>query len=196
VPEPGRERVRRAIEAHAALARELLAGDAPEAVAQVAEVIAQAYRGGGKLLLLGNGGSAADAQHLAAELVGRYLKDRRPLAALALADNASSLTAISNDYAFERAFARQVEALGAPGDVVIAISTSGASANVLAALRAARERGLVTVGVTGRRGDALAAACDHCIRVPSDETPRIQEGYMLLCHALCELVEERLFPDH
>jgi D-sedoheptulose 7-phosphate isomerase len=191
----GADAVRRSLAGHLAMAQQLAQGGIPDAVERAAELIVASYRGGGKVLFFGNGGSAADAQHLAAELVGRYLMERPPLAALALGDNSSSLTAIANDYSFETAFARQVQAFGAPGDVAVALSTSGSSPNVLAALEAARERGLVTIGVTGERGERLAAACDHCIRVPSSETPHIQEGSLLLCHILCELVEASLFGD-
>ncbi len=185
--------VRRSIAAHVEVAQSLLAGDAPAAVSPASAAIVHAYRAGGKVLLFGNGGSAADAQHLAGELVGRFAFDRPPLAALALADNAATLTAIGNDYSFDGAYARQVEGLGRAGDVAVAISTSGASGNVLAAVGVARRLGMVTVAVTGERGEQLAAACEHAIRIPSADTPRIQEGYMLLCHTLCELVEEALF---
>ncbi|MDX6548180.1 MAG: D-sedoheptulose 7-phosphate isomerase, partial [Gaiellales bacterium] len=141
----------------------------------------------------GNGGSAADAQHIATELTGRYLLDRPPLAALALADNTAALTANGNDFGFDEVFARQLRALGRPGDVAVGLSTSGASRNVLAGLTAARESGLATVGITGPRGDAMTVLCDHCIRIPAEQTPQIQEGTMLVLHTICELVEHDLF---
>jgi D-sedoheptulose 7-phosphate isomerase len=158
------------------------------AIATAAGLISGALRGGGKVLLFGNGGSAADASHLAAELVGRFLADRRALPALSLSDNASAVTAIGNDYGYARVFARQVEALGVSGDVAVGISTSGSSANVLEALGAARGLGLATVGLGGA-GGALRDAVDVCIAVPSDATPRIQEAHTLIGHVLCELVE-------
>jgi len=149
-----------------------------------------ALRAGHKLLVFGNGGSAADAQHFAAELVGRYLKNRRGLPVLALTTDPSIMTAVGNDLGFEQVFARQVEAHGQAGDVAIAISTSGRSANVLAALRCARERGLATVGLTGNGGGQVRALVDHLIDVPSADTPRVQEVHAMVVHILCELVEE------
>jgi D-sedoheptulose 7-phosphate isomerase len=162
------------------------------AVDAVAEAVVGSIRGGGKLLLCGNGGSAADAQHLAAELVGRFCVERRALPAVALADNVSSLTAVGNDYGYGEVFARGVRALGAPGDVLIGISTSGRSANVVAALEAARELGLVTVALVGAAGSPMEDPCDHVLRVPGPNTARIQEGQMLLGHTIVELVEREL----
>jgi D-sedoheptulose 7-phosphate isomerase len=188
-----RERAMRRLELHAEMARALVDEELAGSVERVAALIAERYRAGATLLLFGNGGSAADAQHIATELTGRYLLDRAPLAALALADNTASLTAIGNDFGFEQVFARQVRAFGRKGDVAIALSTSGSSANVLAGLAAAREAGLATVGVTGPRGDRLAELCDHCIRIPAEQTPQIQEGTMLVLHTICELVEHDLF---
>jgi len=147
---------------------------------------------GGKVLFFGNGGSAADAQHLAAELTGRFLMERRPLAGLSLTVNTSSLTAIGNDYSFDMVFARQIQAFGKPGDVAVGISTSGNSANVLRAMEAARTVGMVTIGLTGR-GGKLVDVADYCIRIPSDCTPRIQEAHILTGHILCEIVEQHLF---
>ena len=161
--------------------------------ARCAAVVAGALGAGGRVLLCGNGGSAADATHLAAELVGRFLLEREPLAAVSLSDNPSSLTCIANDYDFTQVFARQVRALGRPGDVLIAITTSGGSPNVLEAVRAARETGLTTVGMTGAGGGELAGLTDLCLRAPSDDTPRIQECHMLVGHTVCELVEQALF---
>jgi len=161
-------------------------------VAEAAGVMIEALKAGKKILFFGNGGSATDAEHFAAELVGRYYTDRRALPAIALTTNSSSLTAISNDYGFERAFARQVEALGVTGDVAVAISTSGNSPNILAAVALAHEMGLVTIGLAGQTGGKLAAAADYCICVPSTDTPRIQEAHTLVGHIWCELVERAL----
>lgn len=161
-------------------------------VEEAAARIVEALRGGHKVLLLGNGGSAADAQHLAAELSGRYRRERPGLAALALTTDTSALTAISNDYGFERVFERQVEALARPGDVVVAISTSGNSGNVLRAARRAREMGCLVMGWAGKDGGRLAGLCDLPIVVPSDDTARIQEMHILVGHVLCDLVEEAM----
>jgi D-sedoheptulose 7-phosphate isomerase len=157
---------------------------------RAAETVAAAFRDGGKLLVFGNGGSAADATHIAAELVGRFLLERPGLPAVSLSDNASALTSIANDYAYERVFARQVEALGRAGDVALGISTSGRSANVLAGLEAGRAGGLATLALTGGDGGRMRDLADVCIVVPSGDTPRIQEGHTLVAHVLCELVEQ------
>jgi D-sedoheptulose 7-phosphate isomerase len=174
------------------LQRKLLEPERRALIGRVAERMCDALRAGGKIIFFGNGGSAADAQHLAAELVGRYLKERAALPAIALTDNSSSITAIGNDYGFDKVFARQVEGLCKPGDVVFAISTSGNSANVLAGVEAARAIGAVTIGLTGAGGGLLRDACDECLRFPSDDTPRIQEGHTLIGHILCEIVEDEL----
>ena len=163
-------------------------------IAQVAEACVAALKRGNKILLAGNGGSAADAQHLAAELVNRFNYDRPGLKAFALSTDTSILTAIGNDYGYEHLFARQIEAVGVAGDVFIGISTSGKSPNVLNALRTARAGGLVTVGLTGRSGAQMAEECDHCLRSASDCTPRIQEGHISIGHTLCWLIEQRMFP--
>jgi D-sedoheptulose 7-phosphate isomerase len=148
------------------------------------------------LLIFGNGGSAADAQHLAAEFTGRYMLDRAPLPALALADNTAAVTAIANDYGFDRVFARQVHAFGNGDGAAIALSTSGTSENVLEGLRAARELGLLTIGVTGEGGaERMRALCDHLLTIPAVPTPQIQEGTMLVLHTICELVEHSLFGE-
>lgn len=160
---------------------------------QAAEAVIEALRRGGKVLVFGNGGSASDAQHFAAELVGRFTRERRALAAIALTTDTSILTALANDYAFERVFARQVEALGRAGDVAIGISTSGGSRNVLDAFTAAREAGLTTVAVTGRDGGAVGAAADIHINVASPSTARVQEVHRTLLHAMCELIERELY---
>ena len=161
-------------------------------IQQAAEVITAALQVGKKLLLCGNGGSAADAQHIAAEFVGRFERDRRPYPAIALTTDTSALTAIANDYGFEQLFARQVEALTTPGDVLLAISTSGSSPNVLAALRIAHRLGCRTIGLTGAKGQQLVALCDVAVVVPSERTARIQEAHMLIGHLWCELVEASL----
>jgi D-sedoheptulose 7-phosphate isomerase len=165
------------------------------AVVTAAEIIADSLRAGGKLLLFGNGGSAADAQHIAGEFLGRFLLERAALPAISLSDNTASVTAIGNDYAFEDVFARQVAGLGAPGDVALAISTSGNSGNVLAGVAEARARGLRTIGLTGDPGGALVGAVDHSIAVPADATPRIQEAQIVVAHLICELVERDLAAD-
>lgn len=152
-----------------------------------------ALRRGNKLLFAGNGGSAADAQHLAAELVVRFKLDRPGLPALALTVDSSILTAIGNDYGFEQLFARQVQAMGQAGDVLIALSTSGNSANILAAIPVAEAMGVHVVGMTGASGGMLAQVADLCLRMPSDDTPRIQEAHTLLGHILCDLLEQNLF---
>ena len=164
------------------------------AVAQVAEACVEALRTGHKILFAGNGGSAADAQHLAGELVSRFAYDRPGLPAFALTTDTSVLTAIGNDYGYERLFARQVEAVGSAGDVFFGLSTSGRSPNVLTALDTARGKGLVTVGMTGRAGGQMPERCDYLLRVPSDSTPRIQEGHIALGHAICQIIEAQIFP--
>jgi D-sedoheptulose 7-phosphate isomerase len=165
-----------------------LQADVEAAARQWAECLAQ----GGKLLFCGNGGSAADSQHLAAELTGRLVEDRRPLAALALTTDSSALTCIANDYDFDAVFARQVEALGRPGDCLVAISTSGMSGNVVRAVETARRLRVGTVGLLGRDGGRLASLCDVPIIVPSLVTARVQEAHIFIGHMLCALVERRL----
>ena len=162
----------------------------------IAAAAVDALRQGRKLLIAGNGGSAADAQHIAAEIVGRYKMERRAWPAIALTTDTSALTAITNDYGFERVFARQVEGLGQRGDVFWGLSTSGKSPNILAALRAAREQGLVTVGFTGTKGKEMAAHCDHLLVAPSDDTPVIQQIHLMAAHAICDQVEHALTGAH
>ncbi len=165
--------------------------------AQVLDVVTRcvaALKRGNKILFAGNGGSAADAQHWAAELVSRFGYDRPGLAGIALTTDTSALTAIGNDYGYERVFARQLEALGHDGDVLFAISTSGNSTNILAAIDAARGLGIDVIGFTGRKGGAMASRCTVCLRMPSDETPKIQEGHELLGHLICGLIEREMFP--
>jgi D-sedoheptulose 7-phosphate isomerase len=166
-----------------------------DTVAEVGRRMARALAARQRVFFFGNGGSAADAQHLAAELVGRFGRERRALPAIALTTDTSAITAVANDSSFEKIFARQIEALAEPGDVAVGISTSGKSANVLAAIRAAKERGVVTVGMTGGSGRELAAAADYCIRIPTDNTARVQEKHILIGHILCEIVESELFPE-
>jgi D-sedoheptulose 7-phosphate isomerase len=163
------------------------------AVENIAKVCCSALRSGNKILFAGNGGSAADAQHLAGELVGRFNFDRPGLAAFALTTDTSVLTAIGNDYGYECVFARQVSAIGARGDVLIAISTSGRSRNIMRALEEGRRKGLITVGLTGEPGGDMPPLCDHCIRVPARETPKIQEAHIVLGHIICGLIEQELF---
>lgn len=158
----------------------------------IANAIATAIGNGGKFLLAGNGGSAADAQHIAAEIIGRYKHDRPGYAAIALTTDTSALTAISNDYGFEQVFARQVQGLGRRGDVFLGISTSGRSPNILAALKMAREQGLVTVGFTGIKGESMRTLCDHLLIAPSDEAAVIQQVHMVAAHAICGEVEQVL----
>lgn len=162
-------------------------------VEQIAKMCCSALRAGKKILLAGNGGSAADAQHLAGELVSRLNFDRPGLPAFALTTDTSVLTAIGNDYGYEKLFARQLNAVGTAGDVFIAISTSGRSPNILRALEEGRRKGLVTVGLTGNSGGEMPALCDYCICVPSSETPKIQEGHIILGHIICGLIEFEIF---
>ena len=157
-----------------------------------AQAIAEALRAGGKLLVFGNGGSAADAQHLSAELVGRFQKERAAIPAIALTVDTSVLTSVANDYSFKQVFARQVEALGRPGDVALGISTSGESPNVVAALQAARAQGLKTVALTGRDGGSVGRAAEIHVNVPDQSTQRVQEVHQTLIHVLCEVIEEGL----
>ena len=164
-------------------------------VVQIAAAWTDAFRAGGKVLLCGNGGSAADAQHIAAEFVGRFAFDRPALPALALSVNTSALTAIGNDYGFDQVFSRQIEALGASGDVAIGISTSGNSPNVLQGLITARKLGLHTVAFTGGNGGKMMGAADHCLCAPSKETPRIQECHILIGHVISLLVEQEIFHE-
>jgi len=166
-----------------------------EQIGRTAKTIAHGLRKGRKMLLFGNGGSAADSQHLAAELVGRLGPDRAPLAAIALSTDTSILTAVGNDYGYEKVFARQIEALGHPGDTAIGISTSGNSPSILEALDVARKKGLFTIGFTGETGGKMVDRAEVLFRVPSRVTARIQETHILLGHILCELVDRELFPE-
>jgi D-sedoheptulose 7-phosphate isomerase len=173
---------------------ELIEREMSPQIAAAATLLADTFRNGGKLLAMGNGGSAADAQHFAAEIVGRFKLERPALPAVALSTDSSIMTAIGNDYGFDQVFRRQVEALAAAGDVVVGISTSGNSPNVLAALALARERGCRTIGLLGRDGGSIRSACDLALIVPSADTPRVQEGHITIIHILCDLLERTLFP--
>lgn len=178
---------------HIALAERLLA-ELQEPLTASAEALIRCLRGGGKVLLCGNGGSAADAQHFAAELVGRFEVERSGLPAIALTTDSSALTAIGNDYGFELLFARQVEALAKPGDLLIGISTSGNSPNVCRALETAKQLGCATLGLLGRDGGELATVADYALIVPAERTARIQEMHLLLIHLLCEAVDTAFRP--
>jgi len=164
-------------------------------IAEAAEQCISTLKSGGKILLAGNGGSAADAQHIAAEFIGRFKMERRPLAAIALTTDTSLLTAVGNDYGFEEVYARQLAGLGDSRDVFIGISTSGNSPNILRALEECREQGLTRIGLTGGSGGKMAQLCDILVNVPSSDTPRIQEGHILIGHIVCGLVEEMLFGE-
>jgi D-sedoheptulose 7-phosphate isomerase len=163
-------------------------------IQRVGQVMAVAFQAEKKVLFCGNGGSAADAQHLAAELSGRFYKDRKPLFAEALHVNTSYLTAVGNDYGFDYIYARMIEAAGREGDILVAISTSGNSANILKAIAMARQQGMIIIGMTGESGGAMASLCDFLINVPSSDTPRIQESHIMIGHIWCEQVEAILFP--
>ena len=189
--------VKKLIEASIVVKQELLRSeDVLLAIAKTSEVLIDALQKGNKALLFGNGGSAAEAQHIAAELVGRFAFDRPALPALALSVNTSCVTAIGNDFGFEQVFSRQLEALARPGDVAIGISTSGNSANVIHALTTAKKIGLHTVCLTGRTGGRLRSEVDHCICAPSTEAPRIQECHILIGHIISEIVERQIFHEY
>ena len=162
-------------------------------IATCADLCIASLKAGGKILLAGNGGSAADAQHIAGELVSRFVFDRPGLPAIALTTDTSILTAIGNDYGYEKLFSRQLQALGNSGDIFVAYSTSGQSPNILRALEEAKMRSLRSIGLTGNRGGAMVSLCDICLEVPSAITPKIQEGHLIIGHILCGLIEEALF---
>jgi len=167
-----------------------ISGGMSEKIESAAKAILKSLASGGKVLIFGNGGSAADSQHFAAELVGRFKKERAPLAAIALTVNTSALTAIANDYGYDVVFARQIEALGKKGDIAIGLSTSGNSKNVIEALRKARKLGMATIGLLGRDGGKIKNECDIAIVVPSNDTPRTQEAHITIIHILCEIIDE------
>jgi D-sedoheptulose 7-phosphate isomerase len=181
---------RKRIREHVATTERLLGNpDVVTMIARMAEVISGAVTNGSKVLLFGNGGSAADAQHIAGELVGRYLVDRRPLPAIALGDCGAAVTAIANDYEYADVFSRQISGLGAAGDVAVGISTSGTSPNVIRGMQTARVKGLTTMALTGARPGPLSELSDFCLHLPASDTPRVQECCMVVAHTICELVE-------
>ena len=182
------EKARAALEESADLMEEMASVSSPW-VAETAAIIARSLARGGKLLTCGNGGSAADAQHIAAELAVRFKQERKALPAIALTTNPSILTAVSNDLGYDQVFARQIEALGSKGDVLLALSTSGASPNVRVAVERAKQIGMQTIGFTGKKGKDMVELCDRCVVVPSTVTARIQEAHIVVGHAICELVE-------
>jgi D-sedoheptulose 7-phosphate isomerase len=163
-------------------------------IEQVAQLVANAFKNGNKVLFCGNGGSAADAQHLAAEFSGRFYTDRTPLPSEALHVNTSYITAVANDYGFEYVYSRIVKGLGKSGDILVGLSTSGNSVNILNAIIQAKEIGMITVGLSGK-GGKMSDLCDHIIRIPSTDTPRIQEAHIMVGHIICQLVEEQLFSN-
>jgi D-sedoheptulose 7-phosphate isomerase len=187
-----RTQFRRRFDEHQAVMESVRDGLALEAATRAANALTESLRAGGKVILFGNGGSAADAMHLAAEFLGRFLLNRRPLPALALADNHSAITAIGNDFGYAEVFSRQVEGLGCPGDVAIGLSTSGGSPNVAAGLAAARAKGLHTVAMTGAEPGLVGEAAEIVIAIPSRATPRVQEAHLLLGHLICEAVEQAI----
>jgi len=184
--------IKQQLQDHRALI-DLLERDLAPQIAEMGTLISDALAKGNKLLVMGNGGSAADSQHFVAEIVGRFKMERTALPAVALSTDTSIITAIGNDYGFDAIFSRQVEALAAPGDIVVGISTSGNSPNVLKALLAARERGCRTIGLLGKDGGSIKAVCDLPLVMPTNDTPRIQEGHITVIHIVCDLVEKKLF---
>jgi D-sedoheptulose 7-phosphate isomerase len=184
------EEIRESIAVKTALLQET-----SERIVEAASLIQDRLDAGGKLVVFGNGGSAADAQHLAAELVGRYRQDRKAIAAISLTTDSSALTSISNDYGFDTVFSRQLEAIAKPGDIVLAISTSGNSSNVIRAVALAKKLGIPSIGLTGRSGGKLLTLVDVCLQVPSDSTPRIQEAHSLIIHIISGIVENAAIND-
>lgn len=190
-----KEKIGRILKESIAVKEQLLKEAHAQKVQEAAKAIIKALKDGGKVILFGNGGSAADSQHIAAELVGRFKRDRQPLAALALTTNSSTLTAITNDYGYEQSFSRQIQAIAKKEDVVVGISTSGKSQNVAAGIEQARKLGAKTIALTGGDGGKLPKLAQISIVVPSKSTPRIQEAHITIGHIICELVEEHLFPS-
>lgn len=172
----------------------LLSGDILAGAATLSGVVVDALRGGHKVFFFGNGGSSMDAGHLAAELLGRYYRDRPPLGSIALSDNTAAMTAIGNDYSYDEVFSRQIMGMGVAGDVAIGLTTSGNSGNVVKALEAARGAGLVTIAFTGQQGGRASEVAEYVFKAPSTDTPRIQEMHMLIGHTMCEIIELELFP--
>lgn len=191
-----KERIVRIFDEHSRLQTEFLRRNA-DLLAHVALTLIEAFRKGRTVFFFGNGGSAADAQHLAAEYVNRLRQDRRALPALALTVDTSVLTSIANDLGYDRVFARQIEAFGRPEDIAVGLSTSGASPNVIAGVRQARQQGLITIGFAGGDGGELARETEHCVVVPSNTTARVQEMHIIAGHAICDIVEQELVhPTH
>ncbi len=187
--------VRHSIEASIATKQQILANEALlETIRKVAEMMVEALRDGKRILWCGNGGSAADAQHLAAELSGRFYYDRPPLNSEALHCNTSYMTAVANDYGYDHIYSRMIDGACRPGDVLVGISTSGDSKNICNAFRKAKELGVITVALTGSTGGEMKAMADYLLNVPSDDTPRIQESHIMLGHIVCEMVEAQMFP--
>lgn len=191
---PSAELVRERLADTIAVKQQMLSGEIAEQTVEVARRMIESLRSGGKVIFFGNGGSAQDAGHLAAELMGRFAFDRPGLAAISLPDATAAMTAIGNDYSYDEVFARQVLAAGRAGDVVVGLTTSGNSPNVVRALEAAADAGMTTVALTGARGGKVADVAEFCIRVPSDNTGRVQEACLHLGHSVCEMVEAALFP--
>lgn len=188
------ERIKSIIEASVETKQQLLQNEMLlKTVSDCVEVIVAAFKSGNKVLFCGNGGSAADAQHLAAEFSGRFYKDREALPAEALHCNTSYMTAVANDYSYDVIYSRLIQGIGVKGDVLIGLSTSGNSKNIVAAFEVAKEKGMTTIGFTGSNGGNLKAVSDYLLNVPSDDTPRIQESHIMLGHIICELVEEKYF---
>jgi D-sedoheptulose 7-phosphate isomerase len=175
--------------------KKMMAQDIPDIIANAAKMIIDVYKAGGKVLLIGNGGSAADAQHIATELVGRFKKERTGLPAIALTTDTSLLTALANDYGYDYVFSRQLESLASDRDVLIAITTSGNSRNILKAVQVAKSKKIKTIGLTGRSGGILKDLADITIKIPSDNISRIQEAHITVGHIICELVERELFNE-
>ncbi len=189
-------RIKDAIQQSINLKTEILTNESYlEIISSIVEVIIKTFKGGGKVLFCGNGGSAADAQHLAAELSGKFYFDRPPLPSEALHVNTSFLTAVANDYSFEQVYSRMIKAIGNKGDVLIGISTSGNSVNIINALITAREKNMITIGFTGETGGEMKNLCNYIICVPSLDTPRIQEVHIMIGHIICELTEKALFGN-
>jgi D-sedoheptulose 7-phosphate isomerase len=188
------QKIKSIIQASVDTKQQILADDALMArIGKVTEEIANAFKAGRKVLFCGNGGSAADAQHLAAEFSGRFYTDRNPLPSEALHCNTSYLTAVANDYGYDVVYSRMVKGVGQKGDVLVGLSTSGNSVNIIKALEVAKEIGMITVCFTGKSGGKMKDMCDHLLNVPSNDTPRIQESHIMIGHIICQLVEEQLF---
>lgn len=192
-----RQHIRNEIDNSIIVKQNLLANEQLlEAIERAADIVTEAYRKGNKTLLAGNGGSAADAQHLAGEFVSRFYFDRPAIPSIALTTDSSILTAIGNDYGFERLFARQIQAQGCAGDVFIGISTSGNSPNIVETFKECKKLGIFTIGLTGTKPCAMDSLCDICIKIPSTCTPRIQESHIMVGHIICSIVEQNLFGDN